>query len=60
MADNLKERPQGRLDGDGWIILNWMLEKWDGEGVWYGFIWFRIGARAGPCELRFHKMLEIS
>jgi hypothetical protein len=24
MSEKLKERPQGRLDGDGWIILNWM------------------------------------
>jgi hypothetical protein len=32
MAEKLKERPQGRLDGDGWIILNCMLVKRDGEG----------------------------
>jgi hypothetical protein len=32
VAEKLKERPQGRLDGGGWIILNWILDKRDGEG----------------------------
>jgi hypothetical protein len=36
-GDHLKN-----LDVDGRIILEWILEKYDGK-LWTGFFWLRIG-----------------
>jgi hypothetical protein len=38
--------PLGKTDVDGWVILIWILAKWDGV-VWAVFIWLRIGTRGG-------------
>jgi hypothetical protein len=33
-------------DMGGWIILKWMLQRYDGVG-WTGLIWLRIGSSGG-------------
>jgi hypothetical protein len=33
-------------DVNGWIILKWILERYDGV-VWTGLIWLRIGINGG-------------
>jgi hypothetical protein len=33
-------------DVDGWTILKWILERYDGL-VWIGSIWLRIGTSGG-------------
>jgi hypothetical protein len=44
-----KKRPLGRLNTGGWVILKWILERYDGV-VWTGLIWLRIGTSEGSCE----------
>jgi hypothetical protein len=39
----------GDLGVDGKVKLKWILGKYGGE-MWTGFMWLRIGKRAGPCE----------
>jgi hypothetical protein len=41
-----EKRSFGRPVLDGRIILEWILEKRDGN-VWIGFIWLRIWTRGG-------------
>jgi hypothetical protein len=43
----LVEKPEGRRpqkyqDMGGWIILGWILERYDGV-VWTGLVWLRMG-----------------
>jgi hypothetical protein len=40
------KRPLENQDVGGWIILKWILEKWD-EMVWTGLICLRIGISGG-------------
>jgi hypothetical protein len=35
------------LAEDGWVILEWIFEKWYGKVYRLGFIWFRIGTSGG-------------
>jgi hypothetical protein len=45
--ENQKERAHWEdQDIDGWIILKWILERWDGV-VSTGLIWLRTGTRTG-------------
>jgi hypothetical protein len=41
-----RKRPVGGLDLCGCIILEWILEKYDGV-VWTGSIWLRIATSGG-------------
>jgi hypothetical protein len=36
------KRPLRRSRGRWWIILGWILERWDGV-MWTGSVWLRIG-----------------
>jgi hypothetical protein len=38
------KRKVRRLDMGGWMILKWILERWD-RLVYPGLVWFRIGDR---------------
>jgi hypothetical protein len=38
--------PDSYQDVGGWIILKWILERYDGV-VWTGLIWFRIETSGG-------------
>jgi hypothetical protein len=40
-------KPEGKRPLGGRIILEWILERWDGV-VWTGLIWLRIGTSGGP------------
>jgi hypothetical protein len=41
------KRPLGRPRRRWGIILEWILERWDGV-VWTGLVWLRIGTGRGP------------
>jgi hypothetical protein len=44
---NLREGNHSEdLGVDGKIILNWILEKWDGK-AWIGYIWLRTVTGGG-------------
>jgi hypothetical protein len=48
--ESQKERDhEEEEDVSGWIILKWVLERWDGA-VWTGLICLRIGTSGGSCE----------
>jgi hypothetical protein len=43
VVGNLKERDHLEdLVSDVWIILKWILKKYNGR-TWTGFVWLRIG-----------------
>jgi hypothetical protein len=41
-------RPLGRPRRRWWIILGWLLERWDGV-MWTGLVWLRIGTGGEDC-----------
>jgi hypothetical protein len=46
-SESLKGRDHSEnLGVDGMIILEWILQKYDGN-LWTGFIWLRIGTSGG-------------
>jgi hypothetical protein len=46
--ENLRKREYLEDPGvDGRIILKLNIEKWNGEGVWTGSIWLRMGTDGG-------------
>jgi hypothetical protein len=54
------QRGRGHIkdqDADGWIILRYVWERWDGI-VWIGLVWLRIWVSRR--FFGFHKMLRIS
>jgi hypothetical protein len=40
----LMGKPEGKRDG--WIIVQWILERWDGA-LWTGLVLLRIGSIRG-------------
>jgi hypothetical protein len=40
------------IDISEWIILGWILERWDWV-MWTGFVWLRIGTGGELLQIRY-------